>query len=118
MFVQRRSSFLKVDHGAPPAVLAYSLDAAAGTYAITGNANANIFKDYFLNTTIGAYTLTGNNNALIQKDSPLNLTPGTYAITGAQAALLKASLLGGAAGSYAITGNANTNILEIGRAHV
>ena len=81
---------------------AYSLDAAAGSYAITGAAMSPIAA-MLMNAEVGAYAITGA-NATLSYGVSLNAEAGAYAVVGADASLPAALLFNAEAGSYAITG--------------
>lgn len=81
---------------------AYSLNLAAGSYAITGAA-ATVTRARLFNAAAGSYSINGAANSLLAGRA-LNLAAGAYTLTGSAAALLVNRLLSLASGSYALTG--------------
>lgn len=87
-------------------VNAYTLTAAAGTYAFTGTA-ATLTHKYVVSAAAGAYTLTGT-AATLRRNLPLIAGAGSYTLTGSAASLLHKYILAAGAGSYAMTGTPAT----------
>lgn len=87
----------------PPAgATAYAIDAAPGSYALTGVA-AGPVAGRMLNAAPGSYALTGFLAALA-RGYQINAQPGSYAITGSSASTVADRLLNAAPGAYAVTG--------------
>lgn len=84
----------------------YTLTAAAGSYALSGQA-ANLLKGRVLVCAAGSYALSGQ-AAILQKNSVLVAAAGSYTFSGQAANLLKGSALVASAGSYTFTGQAAT----------
>lgn len=84
------------------AAQAFTLNAEAGSYAITGAA-ATVPAARAINAAAGSYSITGALAALLAGRS-INAEPGSYSITGAAASLLRDLVLNAEAGAYAITG--------------
>ncbi len=85
---------------------AYSLTAAAGSFALSGVA-ATLKAARKLTASAGSFTETGNAAAL-KKGYPLVASTGTFAETGNPASLLATRKITASAGSFATTGNAAT----------
>jgi hypothetical protein len=85
---------------------AYTLDAAPGSYAITGAAAAPLAAR-LVSADPATYAVTGAAMATIAARS-LVADPGTLAITGAAASLLATRVLAGDPGALTITGAAST----------
>lgn len=85
---------------------AYSLTAAAGSFALAGGA-ATFPVARWLTAAAGAFTLVG---AAVNLKRGLKLTaaPGAYALSGGAASFLMARKLVAAAGAFALTGGAAT----------
>jgi hypothetical protein len=90
-----------IDAIAGPPSLTMPLD--TGSYAITGSAAA-LLHDHYLLSSAGAYNITGSAAALLHDH--LLSSAGAYNITGSAAAFLYGYVFGGAAGAYAINGDA------------
>jgi hypothetical protein len=86
-----------------------TLSAAAGSYALTGRA-AGLYYGHRLNASAGSYSLTG---ADALADYSITLSAGAYALTGNAAGLYRGLRLTAAPGSYALTGVAAA--LKLGR---
>jgi hypothetical protein len=121
----RRSTVSALELEVPNAgAAAYTLDAAAGSYAISGLGTQNlatrllaaatgsyavtgrdILFGYgrFLAAAAGSYTITGQGTDLLAARI-LNGDPGIYALNGLNALLVSTRLLEAATGNYAITG--------------
>jgi len=85
-----------------PAAAAYTLDAAAGSYAISGADTINIAAR-ILNAAPGTYAVSGLNSLLVSQRI-LNAATGSYVVTGADALLVAQRMIAAGAGSYLITG--------------
>jgi hypothetical protein len=104
---------------------AYTLDAGAGSYTLTGQAAslligrvlpagggayslqgqaASLLRGYILSAAAGTYNLTGADIAFL-RGYVLPADGGSYTLTGAPAALLRSYLLAVEAGAYALTGH-------------
>jgi hypothetical protein len=83
---------------------AYSLAAAAGSYALTGSAAA-LKAARLLAAAAGAYTLTGS-AATVRVARLLSAAAGAYVVTGQAAGLYKGRTLTAGAGSYGLSGSA------------
>jgi len=91
-------------------VLPGTLNAAKGTFSLTGNA-ANLIK-----TVAGAYIIAADTGAFVLTGDPMTplvfyymgAAQGSFTSTGQSAGMLKASLVTAAAGSFAMTGVAAT----------
>lgn len=112
--------------GVAPASGTFTLTADAGSYALTGTANALTRGGDYLTADSGTYALTGTNNVLrtgnwLVADAGtytltgtaagyivtfVNSTPGSYTLTGTAAALRAGNRIIGNAGSYTLTGTA------------
>ena len=77
------------------------LHATAGAYAVTGAA-AEIFEPYTLSASAGSYSLTGLSAGLYYGHE-IAASPGAYAVTGEAASLYSSGFLVATAGSYAIS---------------
>jgi hypothetical protein len=82
----------------------FSLDAAPGTYALTGSVAAPLSARQ-VNALPGIYDTTGAVTAL-SRGFVVNAVPGTYSLTGPSAGVLATRFVNSAPGSYAVTGNA------------
>lgn len=82
----------------------YTLTAAAGSFALTGNA-AGLRADRKLTAAAGSFSLTGN-AAGLYRGLKLTAAAGSFAWTGNAASLVTARSLVAAAGAYVQTGNA------------
>lgn len=92
---------------APPSSTAtYTLAAAPGTYAVTGDAALTPVA-VFIGGASGTYALTGA-AAKLTLGHPLTASPGSYAVTGAAAKLPIGRKLGLSVGSYVIAGQSAT----------
>ena len=80
----------------------YTLTAAAGSHALTGNA-AGLIAHRKLVCAVGSIAFTGNAAGLY---GGVSLATGAYSLTGNAAGLIAHRKLGLASGSYALTGNA------------
>lgn len=89
----------------PPAT-APVLDAASGSYAITGSA-ATTTATRALAADSSSYAITGS-AATLARGYNLSANPGAYTITGSAATTTATRSVNAAAGSYAITGSAAT----------
>lgn len=83
---------------------AYTLDAAAGTYALSGAA-AGLRAARRITASAGAYTLSGS-AAVLRRGVRLAADAGSYAVTGSAALLRAARTVVALAGSYTLTGTA------------
>lgn len=81
---------------------AWSLTAAAGSFALTGTA-ATPKIARVVSAAAGSYSLTGT-IVTLRKNLPLAAGAGSYSLTGTAASLLHQWKLPAAAGSYAVTG--------------
>jgi len=90
------------DFEAGPMAAGYTLECAAGSYAITG-ATLAPKHDKKIATTAGSYAVTGATLAP-KHDKKIATTAGTYAVTGATLAPTHDKKIATAAGTYAITG--------------
>ena len=90
------------DFEAGPMAAGYTLECAAGSYAITG-ATLAPKHDKKIATTAGSYAVTGATLAP-KHDKKIATTAGTYAVTGSTLAPIHAKKIATAAGTYAITG--------------
>lgn len=82
---------------------AYILNAATGTYILTG-ANSSLLFGHLLNAGTGTYTLSGKNASTL-RGFLLKANAGAYTVTGGAATLLATRLLNAATGSYLINGS-------------
>lgn len=89
---------------------AFSLDAAPGSYALTGAAT-KVPADRKVDAAPGSYALSGVAAGLALERTVL-ASPGSYALTGAAAGLSADRLLGASPGAYALTGDAAGLALE------
>jgi hypothetical protein len=85
---------------------AYTITAAAGSYALAGKAAA-VLKTRILSAAAGSYSLTGNAASVI-KGRVLSASAGSYAVTGKAASIARRRVLSASAGSYAYTGKSAT----------
>src|SRR5512146_2931512 len=83
---------------------AYTLSAAAGSYALTGTA-ATLKCTRKVTADAGTYTWTGTDAAL-KRGYPLTAEAGTYTLTGSAVGLRATRKLSAGAGSYSWTGTA------------
>lgn len=104
-FLQLRSPSIQNTLANPPVVgTAYSIDALAGTYAVTG------FASTFLNnraiaSLAGAYAITGASAATVTQRQLAALS-GAYNVTGASAAPVAGRIVLSGTGAVAVTGAA------------
>lgn len=82
----------------------YTLTAAAGSFALTGNAAA-LLASRKLTAAAGSFALTGN-AAGLYLGRRLSAAAASYAWTGNAASLVTSRRLAAAAGAYVLTGNA------------
>ena len=87
---------------------AFSLNAAAGTYAVSGVA-ASPVAARIIDAAPAAYTFTGT-AATPVAGRTVNAAPGAYTVTGTAASLIATRLLNAEAGIYTITGTAATAV--------
>lgn len=81
---------------------AFTIDAAPGSYSITGAA-ASIVAGRMVNAAPGSYGLTGVAATLLATRL-ISADPGSYVLTGAQAAILVERVLSADPGTYLVTG--------------
>lgn len=82
----------------------FTLEANAGSYAITGSA-ATFRRTTKVSAESGSYAITGV-AASLEAAKKLVVNAGSYAITGSAASFIKGKLVAAAAGVYTITGSA------------
>jgi hypothetical protein len=92
-----------IDGTFPDAVNAYSIEAATGTFTLTGNA-AGLFRGYPMAAGVGAFVLTGQAAGLTAARK-LTAEAGTFVLTGNAASLNKGQFLSVDAGAFVLTGN-------------
>lgn len=82
--------------------VAYSMDAATGSFALTGNA-ATFAKGFSMAAQLGTFALTGNNAAL-KADRVLMAVLSAFAMTGVSAGLVVGRRISTSAGAFILTG--------------
>lgn len=83
----------------------YTLDLAAGSYALTGKA-VSFIRQYVLNAAKGVYTISGKDVVLDKATYYLAVEAGSYALTGKAVSFSRDYAIQAETGSYALTGNA------------
>lgn len=102
-FLQLRSPRIQNKLANPPVVgTAYSMDALAGSYAVSGAA-ATFLNNRAIAATAGAYTITGVSAATLAT-RVLPTAIGTYAVSGASALTTAQRVVLANAGATSITG--------------
>lgn len=82
-----------------------TLTADAGTFNLTG-VNASFLRALRMQAAAGSFTLTGNDAGLFTGNPDLVAETGTFTLTGNAAALSRALRMAASAGTFSLTGNA------------
>ena len=89
---------------------AATLVAASGSYNLVGTP-AQLLRDYSLTAAPGTYAVTGNSVGLLLVTA-LAATSGSYAVTGAAASLLRDLKLAADSGAYTVAGSSASFLLH------
>lgn len=96
------SAYFGQAYAGTTAATAYTIDAAPGSYALTGTATG-LLATRLLSADPAAYVVTGTDATLLTARL-ISADPGTYALTGVATTLLSTRLLNAAPGTYILTG--------------
>lgn len=86
----------------PPAGGAYTLDAGAGSYTLSGTA-AGVLKDSVLGAGAGSYSLSGQAASLL-KGYHIDAAIGSYSLSGQDLMFIRDLVISAANGSYVLSG--------------